>query len=209
MPINSSDFSIIIKIYIGALNLDRQLLNRLDKNLSNGDHGDKICKGLANLFEIYPNFASVSLSEQFYMLSRIFNDEMEGSMGKIYGYTFYRLSEDLVDVDDINRQRFAKLLDKACAYIKRIGDCELGDKTVLDAVEVAGISLRENIGLPITRLLNRLVADTKVACDRTALMSPKKYRSTFSAGTVDPGAYSFYLFMDSIYKFYIKSFRRR
>lgn len=208
MPIDKTDFSMIIKIYIDALNFDRQLLNRLDKNLSGGDHGDKICKGFSNLFKIYPSFDCNSLSEQFYILSRVCTDELEGSIGKIYSYTFYNLSNDLREVDQIDREFFSLILDRACSYIEKIGDCKVRDKTVLDAVDGARMSLKKNKNLPVIRLLNRLVTDTKTACDNTASMNPKKYKAAFSVGTVDPGAYSFYLFMESIYKYYVKSFRR-
>lgn len=213
MPVDKTDFSTIIHLYIEALNLDKDLLNRLDKNLSGGDHGDKIYSAFSKIFEIYPDFEKENLSQQFFILSRIANDEMNGSMSSIYGYTFYNISLDLEDVDNIDRKIFSDILDRSCSYIAKIGSCDIGDKTILDAVYASSQSIKKSMDFPVTRLLNQLVADTKTACDRTASMLAKKcnskYNQTFSIGTIDPGAYSFYLLMETIYKYHVKRDRRR
>lgn len=61
--------------------------------------------------------------------------------------------------------------------------------------------------------MKKISVDCKMACEQTSEMTAKKgkarHNAIFSVGVIDPGAYSLFLFFDTLYKYVLKKRRTK
>ena len=189
------------------------LLNKLDENLSNRDHGSNLNNGFRELFTTFPDFKSENLSTQFKDLSFLFKYNVKGATAPIYSYVCDKVSAYLTDVDVIDREMFGEILKITTESVKLVGNCKLNDKTILDCIHAATESFEKNKNENTIKLMKKISVDCKMACEQTSEMTANKgkarHNAIFSVGVIDPGAYSLFLFFDTLYKYVLKKRRTK
>lgn len=209
----NDDIYRVFTMYQECLMVNCSLLNKLDENLSNRDHGSNLNNGFRELFTTFPDFKSENLSTQFKDLSFLFKYNVKGATAPIYSYVCDKISDYLTDVDVINRDMFGEILQIMSDSVKLVGNCKLNDKTILDCIDAAATSFDKYKNDNTIKLMKKISVDCKIACEKTSDMTAKKgkarHNAIFSVGVIDPGAYSLFLFFDTLYKYVLKKRRTK
>lgn len=213
MGFTNDDIYRVFTMYQECLMVNCSLLNKLDENLSNRDHGSNLNNGFRELFTTFPDFKSENLSTQFNNLSFLFTYKVKGATSPIYSYVCDKVSAYLTDVDVIDREMFGEILKITTESVKLVGNCKLNDKTILDCIHAATESFEKNKNENTIKLMKKISVDCKMACEQTSEMTAKKgkarHNAIFSVGVIDPGAYSLFLFFDTLYKYVLKKRRTK
>lgn len=213
MGFTNHDIYRVFTMYQECLMVNCSLLNKLDENLSNRDHGSNLNNGFRELFTTFPDFKDDDISTQFKNLSFLFTYKVKGATAPIYSYVFDKISEYTKDTDILNREMFGEILKITAESVKLVGNCKLNDKTILDCIHAAEKSFEENKNENTIRLMKKISVDCKIACDKTADMAANKgkarHNAIYSVGVIDPGAYSLFLFFDTLYKYVLKKRRTK
>lgn len=213
MRFTNDDIYRVFTMYQECLMVNCSLLNKLDENLSNRDHGSNLNNGFRELFTTFPDFKSENLSTQFNNLSFLFTYKVKGATSPIYSYVCDKVSAYLTDVDVIDREMFGEILKITTESVKLVGNCKLNDKTILDCIHAATESFEKNKNENTIKLMKKISVDCKMACEQTSEMTAKKgkarHNAIFSVGVIDPGAYSLFLFFDTLYKYVLKKRRTK
>lgn len=213
MGFTNDDIYRVFTMYQECLMVNCSLLNKLDENLSNRDHGSNLNNGFRELFTTFPDFKSENLSTQFNNLSFLFTYKVKGATSPIYSYVCDKVSAYLTDVDVIDRDMFGEILKITTESVKLVGNCKLNDKTILDCIHAATESFKKNKDENTIKLMKKISVDCKIGCEQTSEMTAKKgkarHNAIFSVGVIDPGAYSLFLFFDTLYKYVLKKRRTK
>lgn len=213
MGFTNHDIYRVFTMHQECLMVNCSLLNKLDENLSNRDHGSNLNNGFRELFTTFPDFKSENLSTQFSNLSLLFTYKVKGATSPIYSYVCDKISAYLTDVDVIDREMFGEILKITTESVKLVGNCKLNDKTILDCIHAAKESFEKNKNENTIKLMKKISVDCKMACEQTSEMTAKKgkarHNAIFSVGIIDPGAYSLFLFFDTLYKYVLKKRRTK
>ena len=130
MGFTNDDIYKVFKMFQECLMINCSLLNKLDENLSNRDHGSNLNNGFRELFTIFPDFKDDDISTQFKNLSFLFTYKIKGATAPIYSYVFDKISEYTKDTDILDREMFGEILKITTESVKLVGNCKLNDKTI-------------------------------------------------------------------------------
>jgi phosphoenolpyruvate---glycerone phosphotransferase subunit DhaL len=125
-----------------------------------------------------------------------------GAAGPLYGTAFLRASSALGDKEEVSAEDAAEALEAALGGIKQRGKAEVGDKTIVDALEPAVVAAKEVPGEGGVSGVFRSAADAaKDGAESTIPLTARKGRASYlgarSAGHQDPGATSTYMLLDA------------
>src|SRR5699024_7203999 len=173
----------------------KEYLNGLDTAIGDGDHGDNMEKGVLEL-NSYIQIHLESLEknrnnpqELLNIMSIIFLSNISGASGPLYSTAFKNMSDCWKDEDT----SLTDIILCGCEGIKRIGSCELGDKTMYDVWYGVYLLLKE--GSLTTKNIKQQVLETK---DKLAKKGRASYFGERSVGHIDPGAQSSGYFFEAM-----------
>jgi dihydroxyacetone kinase len=126
----------LVQDLIATIVENRQFLSEIDGLIGDGDHGINMAKGfkgcgirLAALGE-----RAASLPAALEQLSQALMDDIGGSMGPLYGSFFLGFVDTLEPHPRMDAALFADALRAAVANVQRMGNAQVGDKTLVDAL---------------------------------------------------------------------------
>ncbi|HZW67257.1 MAG TPA: dihydroxyacetone kinase subunit DhaL [Pseudogracilibacillus sp.] len=175
-------------------------LTVLDDMIGDGDHGLNMVRGFQaivnDLAVIENNEARLTVADLLKRSSQQLLKSVGGASGILYATAFYKMATVFQTTARINHLAFEKALAEAVKGIKRRGNVNSGEKTLLD-VWVAMLTLfEESDKFPESEIIEQTA--------RTAMENTKTYAATkgkaalyeeASLGHIDPGAAStYYLF---------------
>jgi dihydroxyacetone kinase-like protein len=125
-----------------------------------------------------------------------------GAAGPLYGTAFLRASSALGDKEEVSAEDAAEALEAALGGIKQRGKAEVGDKTIVDALEPAVEAAKEAAGGGGVAGVFRSAADAaKEGAESTVPLTARRGRASYlgarAAGHQDPGATSTYMLLDA------------
>jgi dihydroxyacetone kinase-like protein len=125
-----------------------------------------------------------------------------GAAGPLYGTAFLRASTALQDKDEVSAEDAAAALEAALGGVKQRGKAEVGDKTIVDALEPAAEAAKEAAGGESVAEVFRAAAEAaKEGAESTVPLTARRGRASYlgprSAGHQDPGATSTYYLLDA------------
>ncbi len=192
---SNKDGVVIMVALIDAIEANRQKLSDIDGLIGDGDHGINMNKGF-QLCKAQLDLETMNFSESLKLLGTALIERIGGAMGPLYGSFFRAMARACKKTDRIDAATFGEMLAGAEAKIRDFGECEVGDKTILDVLAPAGAAFRsaaENGG----NFLAALAAMTEAAeagRESTVDMVAKKGRASRlgerSRGVPDAGATS-------------------
>lgn len=166
----------------------------LDAQLGDGDHGHALANGMAAAAEQLTDTESI---QELYMLpaSSLMN-RMGGAAGALLGSFFLGIATAAQEHTSLNLVDFSAACSAGFAAVKRLSRAELGDKTLLDALEPAIHALAScaESGASISLSLQEAAKAAETGAKATISMTAKHGRAKFlgqrSTGHMDPGAHS-------------------
>lgn len=188
------NLKVCIDRFIEKLLTNTDYLNGLDTAIGDGDHGDNMKDGALKLnsyIKMHIESSDNTIDdpkELFNIMSVVFLSNINGASGPLYAAAFKNMSQVWNDHSELK-----DVVKSGIEGIQRIGNCEVGDKTMLDVWD--GVyKLLEKHELNIENV-QELVEDTK---DRIAKKGRASYFGDRSIGHIDPGAQSSGYFFEAM-----------
>jgi dihydroxyacetone kinase-like protein len=171
-------------------------LNELDTAVGDGEHGSNISNGARALLEAFKTPQYKSLGEFFEFVGMTVINSVGGASGALYGTLFLRLSDVTADRSTANLETVSQAFESALDGIMELGRVKPGDKTLLDALHPAAISLIASAesSEDLLEAFTKAHYAAELGCAATAQMEARKGRGSYqgerSVGHIDPGATS-------------------
>jgi dihydroxyacetone kinase-like protein len=186
----------------------KDYLSKIDTQIGDGDHGFSLSQGFntvcAKMNELEKEDIGGFLKKCGFDMIRAIG----GAAGAIYG-TFFTAQasyyRDHLDGKQMLTPRdITEMMAEALNQIKKRGGAEVGDKTMVDALEPALNELRRGLenGLNLNEMFKKASIKAAEGAENTKTMIAKHGRSKYvgdkSLGFVDPGAVSMALIFETI-----------
>ncbi|NQU76974.1 MAG: dihydroxyacetone kinase subunit L [Planctomycetes bacterium] len=193
----------IIFALIDEIHRNKQSLSDIDGLIGDGDHGINMNKGFQMCKQRLVADTD-DMSGAFRVLAQVLMDHIGGAMGPLYGSFFKAMAKASMKADPIDAGLFADMLTAAEQKVRDIGQCQLGDKTLLDVLAPASDAFKKNLanGGSFADALDAMSAAAEIGREATIDMIAKKGRASRlkerSKGVPDPGATSCCLILNTM-----------
>lgn len=171
-------------------------LTELDSVIGDADHGANMVRGMNAVAARLDTEAGASLADLFKTVGMTLVTSVGGASGPLYGTFFLRLGMSAGAVGDIDAHALGAALVAGLDGIVARGKAEVGDKTMVDAMQpavAAWIGAVEEGGTA-TAAAAAASAAAAAGRDATIPLVARKGRASYlgerSAGHLDPGATS-------------------
>ena len=193
----------VVQEMAAAMEEHRKHLTQLDSAVGDGDHGNNMHRGFQAALERIEGTDPQTPSDALKAVSMALVNKVGGAAGPLYGTAFLRASTALSSKEDLSPEDVAGALEAALGGIKQRGKAELGDKTIVDALEPAVEAAKEassaggGAGEVFRAAAEAAGEGAEATVPLTARRGRASYLGTRSAGHMDPGARSTYLLLDA------------
>jgi dihydroxyacetone kinase-like protein len=192
----------VVREMAAAMEEHRRQLTKLDSEIGDGDHGTNMHRGLQAALERLDGADPDSPADALKAVSMALISKVGGAAGPLYGTAFLRASSVLGDKEEISAEDAAEALEAALGGLKQRGKAEVGDKTIVDALEPAVEAAKEAASEGSVAAVFRSAADAaKEGAESTVPLTAKRGRASYlgarAAGHQDPGATSTYMLLDA------------
>ncbi|ONI83971.1 dihydroxyacetone kinase subunit L [Saccharothrix sp. ALI-22-I] len=173
----------------------RDELNRLDRAIGDGDHGENMARGFTALVSKLDDHVPSSPGGVLKLVATTLISTVGGAAGPLYGTAFLRAATSVGDVASLDGAVVAAALRAALDGVVARGKAELGDKTMVDALTPA-VAMAESVavGGGVAEVLSAAADAAELGADSTVPLVARKGRASYlgerSAGHLDPGARS-------------------
>ncbi|PZR55179.1 dihydroxyacetone kinase [Xylanimonas oleitrophica] len=175
----------ILQAYADAAVAARDELTRLDQLAGDGDFGDNLREGLA---AVRAGIEAAPGEPAFRTGAQVFLDEVGGTSGPLLGLLLQSVAQALGTAGAAGDERhaFADGVREGLAAIQRVGEAEVGDRTLVDALSPAADALAEGAGYAdVARRARQGALDT---ADLRARQGRASYLGDRAKGAPDAGA---------------------
>ncbi len=192
----------IIREMAAAMEEHRRYLTKLDSEIGDGDHGNNMHRGFQAALERLDGADPSSPADAMKAVSMALISKVGGAAGPLYGTAFLRASTALQGKDEISAEDAAKALEAALGGVKQRGKAEVGDKTMVDALEPAVEAAKGAAADGSAAEVFRAAAEAaKEGAESTVPLSARRGRASYlgarAQGHQDPGATSTYYLLDA------------
>jgi dihydroxyacetone kinase-like protein len=187
-----------------AVRAQRDQLTQLDAAIGDGDHGTNMVRGFDAVERALAGRGEDAPGQILITCGKTLVSTVGGASGPLWGSALRRAGRSLGDAPEIDGDRLARALEAALAAIQELGAAEVGDKTIVDALEPAVAALRTALGAgePLARGLEAAAAAAEDGAQATVPLQARKGRASYlgerSVGHQDPGATSTALIMRAL-----------
>jgi phosphoenolpyruvate---glycerone phosphotransferase subunit DhaL len=201
----SADLVAIVSRAERLLLRNRALLDRLDAELGDGDHGENMSVGFGDaaraLAESDPD---TDVGDLLRRMGHLLVTGVGGAGGSLYGTAFIEAGIAVAGRPELGPEDTARALDAAAEGVARRGRCRIGDKTIYDALRPAADAFAAALASGAGQEAAVLAA-IRAARDGMHATTPLVARRGLalrlgerSRGHRDPGATSCYLLVRSL-----------
>jgi len=192
----------VVREMAAAMEEHRRHLTRLDSEIGDGDHGNNMHRGFQAALERLGNTDPQTPSDALKAVSMALISKVGGAAGPLYGTAFLRASTAVSGKEDLSAEDVAKAIEAAVGGVKQRGKAEVGDKTMVDALEPAAKAAKEASSGKTAGEVFRAAADAAAeGAEATVPLTAKRGRASYlgarAEGHMDPGARSTYLLFDA------------
>ena len=192
----------VIREMAAAMEENRRLLTKLDSEIGDGDHGNNMNRGFQAALERLENADLATPADVLKAVSMALISKVGGAAGPLYGTAFLRASSALGDKEEVSAEDAAEALEAALGGIKQRGKAEVGDKTIVDALQPAVEAAREAAdGGSVAGVLRAAAGAAEEGAEATVPIRARRGRASYlgarSEGHQDPGATSTYMLLDA------------
>lgn len=185
---------------------NKAFLTELDAAIGDGDHGLNMSKGFTAVKEKIKDDSGSNIGDTLKKTGMALVSNVGGAAGPLYGTAFMKAAVAVNGKDSVDINDFVKMLEEALAGVKMRGKAELGEKTMIDAIQPALEALKTSVtlGLGTVEALEKAKDAALEGVEHTKKIIATKGRASYlgerSIGHQDAGATSSYLILNTIYK---------
>ena len=192
----------VITEMAAAMEENRRYLTRLDSEIGDGDHGNNMHRGFQASVERLESVDPSTPADVLKAVSMALISKVGGAAGPLYGTAFLRASTALAEKEEVSAEDAAEALEAALGGLKQRGKAEVGDKTIIDALEPAVEAAKEAAGEgSVTAVFRAAAQAAKEGAESTIPLTARRGRASYlgarAEGHQDPGATSTYLLLDA------------
>jgi phosphoenolpyruvate---glycerone phosphotransferase subunit DhaL len=196
----AADMAAAIRAVAKVVAEHRVELIQLDRAIGDGDHGENLDRGfqavVSKLDESTPDTPAAVLK----LVATTLISKVGGVAGPLYGTAFLRAATALGSVDELGVAEVTEALRAALGGVVARGKAELGDKTMVDALDPA-VRAAEGEQGSVAAVLSAAADAAATGAESTVPLVARKGRASYlgerSAGHLDPGARSTTLLLRS------------
>ncbi|GAB3278521.1 dihydroxyacetone kinase subunit DhaL [Parasphingorhabdus pacifica] len=172
----------------------------LDRAAGDGDFGDNIIGALDHARSALDTSEPNTPSEVFTVVSESFLGHSGGTSGALFGMWFRHFARATTPDLPLGTRELLAATTDGMAKIQSLGGAQVGDKTLVDALDPARQALEEAVrdGLPVTTAFERAAERAQSAAEATSGILASKGRASYvgevGRGVADPGALAMALF---------------
>jgi phosphoenolpyruvate---glycerone phosphotransferase subunit DhaL len=199
---STQDTTGVVREMAATMEEQRRYLTKLDSEIGDGDHGTNMHRGFQAALERLEGADPSTPADALKAVSMALISKVGGAAGPLYGTAFLRASTALQGKDEVSAEDAAEALEAALGGIKQRGKAEVGDKTIVDALEPAAEAAKGAVSEGSAAAVLRAAAEAaKEGAESTVPLTARKGRASYlgqrAAGHQDPGATSTYLLLDA------------
>lgn len=202
----SKDAEFVVKVIADTVLENENYFSELDGVVGDGDFGYSIARGFEKVLQEWDNMDHSLPGNFLKKVSSAIVSAVGGVSGTIWGTAFLRAGMSLGTKEEITRPDVIAMFRSAIEGMKKRGNSDLGDKTLLDALIPAVDALEEafNKGKETTVALDEAAAVARASAEATRPMIAKRGRAAYtgerSIGTLDAGAVAMAVLFEAVSK---------
>jgi phosphoenolpyruvate---glycerone phosphotransferase subunit DhaL len=166
----------------------------LDAVVGDGDFGYSMARGFELVLQGWDDFDRTDIGTFLKKIAVVITSRIGGTSGPIWGTAFLRAGAAAGTAEVLSPGQVVEMLRAAIGGIKARGKSDIGDKTLLDALEPAVDTIEASIGdgKSAAEALRAAAATARERAEATRSMIAKRGRAAYtgerSIGTLDAGA---------------------
>lgn len=166
----------------------------LDAVVGDGDFGYSMARGFELVLADWDSFDRTDIGTFLKKIAVVITSRVGGTSGPLWGTAFLRAAAVAADKTELTPDEALAMLRAAIEGIKKRGRSDLGDKTLLDALEPAVDELEKALqeGDDASAAIRRAATTARERAEATREMLAKRGRAAYtgerSIGTLDAGA---------------------
>lgn len=125
---------------------NKGLLTEIDSAIGDGDHGIGMETGFTHANEQLKSKDFATVNDIFKTIGMTMISTMGGASGVIFGTMFAGGMKGVPPLQQLELQTLADIFEKSLQAVKERGKANVGDKTMIDALEPAVESLKRAVG---------------------------------------------------------------
>jgi dihydroxyacetone kinase-like protein len=202
----SKDAEFVVQVITKSVLENEQYFSELDGVVGDGDFGYSIARGFEKVMQEWDNLDHSLPGNFLKKIASVIMGSVGGVSGSIWGTSFLRAGMSLGTKTEIERTDVIAMFRAAIEGIKKRGNTDLGDKTLLDALVPAVDRLEKafNEGKDTETALEEAAVAARDSAEATRPMIAKKGRAAYtgerSIGTLDAGAVAMAVLFEAVSK---------
>lgn len=206
MTITTQDLRGLITAISTTIAANTTMLNALDSQLGDGDHGTTISAGFAAAAELMADLASPF--DVLRLTGMTLMNRMGGSSGALFGTLFMQAAMSVKEAETVSLKQFAAMWQAGGDGVMKRGKAAPGDKTMVDALSPAITALTqaaekgETMGQALEAAAAAAEQGAKDTAEMTARYGRAQYVGERAIGHVDAGAQSVALMFSAMYDYW-------
>jgi dihydroxyacetone kinase-like protein len=188
-----------VRGFAAAIAENKEYLTQLDSEIGDADHGTNMDRGMQAVLPKVGSLEGADLSQLFKTTAMTLISTVGGASGPLYGTLFLQLGTTVTGKTELSAKDWSQALDAAVQAVRARGHAELGDKTMIDALQPADDSLHgaAQDGATLEAALVACEQAAEQGMQATIPLVARRGRASYlgerSAGHQDPGATSSWL----------------
>lgn len=202
----SKDVEFVIKTIADTALANEAYFSELDGVVGDGDFGYSIARGFEKVLGEWDNIDRSLPGNFLKKVSSLFISAVGGASGTIWGTAFLRAGMTLGNKETVTQEDVIPMFRSAIEGIKKRGNSDLGDKTLLDALVPAVDALEKALaeGKSGSEALDEAAIVARERAEATRPMLAKRGRAAYtgerSIGTLDAGAVAMAVLFEAVSK---------
>jgi dihydroxyacetone kinase/dihydroxyacetone kinase-like protein len=202
----SKDLEFVVQVIAKSVLENEHYFSELDGVVGDGDFGYSIARGFEKVLQEWDNLDRSLPGNFLKKIAQVIMGSVGGVSGSIWGTSFLRAGMSLGTKTEVERADVIPMFRAAIEGIKKRGNTDLGDKTLLDALAPAVDRLEKafNEGKDTATALDEAAVVARECAEATRPMIAKKGRAAYtgerSIGTLDAGAVAMAVLFEAVSK---------
>ena len=166
----------------------------LDSVVGDGDFGYSLARGFEQVLANWDQFDREDSGTFLLKVAVAITSRIGGTSGPIWGTAFLRAGTQLKGIENIAVGDVVTALRSSIEGIKKRGNSDIGDKTLLDALAPAVDALEQahDAGESVEDSVRAMATAARTAAENTSTMQARRGRASYSGersiGSADAGA---------------------
>jgi dihydroxyacetone kinase/dihydroxyacetone kinase-like protein len=203
------DVEFVVRNIADTVLENESYFSELDGVVGDGDFGYSIARGFEKVLAEWNTIDRTLPGNILKKVSSLIISSVGGVSGTIWGTAFLRAGMTLGAKEEVTRDDVIAMFRSAIEGIKKRGNSDLGDKTLLDALIPAVDALEKAFaeGDETKIALEKAAVVARASAEATRPMLAKRGRAAYtgerSIGTLDAGAVAMAVLFEAVHKAWV------